>query len=314
MDATGLVQVGARYYDPALGRFVSVDPVMDLADPQQWHGYAYANNNPITWSDPTGLYGKGVGKPGPKWHTPGDTPVVPGAKAQTVTPPVTRPMVGGIFIFGELFYRGGSEDAAKGVVSWAAGSVNGTVAGIPNMVRNSAPGQALGRAFSGQHTDYWQPVPYPFEDDVYQPPYHIGEVIGPQILIGGARLTPRVTGLGTTAAPRPLATGGATTSAFSNLTHSSFGIAPYRAQQTAGHRGEIAAHQLIERRFADVMDQAVGDMPSIVVTRPEHQVFTNAWRAEIPYGSRNVTPTQVNDAARRVYADYPEILQALGLG
>ena len=28
---------------------------MDLADPQQWHGYAYANNNPTTWSDPTGL-------------------------------------------------------------------------------------------------------------------------------------------------------------------------------------------------------------------------------------------------------------------
>ena len=55
VDDTGLVQVGARYYDPVLGRFVSVDPVMDLADPQQWHGYAYANNNPITWSDPTGL-------------------------------------------------------------------------------------------------------------------------------------------------------------------------------------------------------------------------------------------------------------------
>ena len=54
-DTTGLVAIGARYYDPALGRFASVDPVMDLADPQQWHGYAYANNNPITWSDPTGL-------------------------------------------------------------------------------------------------------------------------------------------------------------------------------------------------------------------------------------------------------------------
>ena len=54
-DATGLLAVGARYYDPTTARFVSVDPVMDLADPQQWHGYAYANNNPITWSDPTGL-------------------------------------------------------------------------------------------------------------------------------------------------------------------------------------------------------------------------------------------------------------------
>ena len=28
---------------------------MDLTDPQQMHGYAYANNNPPTWSDPSGL-------------------------------------------------------------------------------------------------------------------------------------------------------------------------------------------------------------------------------------------------------------------
>ncbi|WP_337926326.1 RHS repeat-associated core domain-containing protein, partial [Luteimonas saliphila] len=54
-ESTGLTQVGARYYDQLLGRFISVDPVMDLTDPQQWHGYAYANNNPTTWDDPTGL-------------------------------------------------------------------------------------------------------------------------------------------------------------------------------------------------------------------------------------------------------------------
>jgi RHS repeat-associated protein len=55
VDDTGLVAVGARYYDPGIGRFISVDPVMDLSDPGQWQGYAYANNNPVTYSDPTGL-------------------------------------------------------------------------------------------------------------------------------------------------------------------------------------------------------------------------------------------------------------------
>jgi len=54
-DPTGLTHIGARHYDPTLGRFISVDPIMDPADPQQMHGYAYANNNPTTWSDPTGL-------------------------------------------------------------------------------------------------------------------------------------------------------------------------------------------------------------------------------------------------------------------
>lgn len=54
-DPTGLTHLGAREYDPTTGRFISVDPVQDLTDPQQWHGYAYANNNPITFSDPSGL-------------------------------------------------------------------------------------------------------------------------------------------------------------------------------------------------------------------------------------------------------------------
>lgn len=53
--STGLVQLGARQYDPAIGRFISVDPLLDPNDPQQWSAYAYANNSPITSSDPTGL-------------------------------------------------------------------------------------------------------------------------------------------------------------------------------------------------------------------------------------------------------------------
>jgi len=55
-SSTGLTNLGARQYDPALGRFISVDPVMDLADPQQIHGYTYSNNSPITFADPSGLF------------------------------------------------------------------------------------------------------------------------------------------------------------------------------------------------------------------------------------------------------------------
>ncbi|MCA2218229.1 RHS repeat domain-containing protein [Jidongwangia harbinensis] len=55
VDPTGLTQLGARMYDPAIGRFTSVDPVQDLNDPQQWNGYSYANNSPVTGSDPDGL-------------------------------------------------------------------------------------------------------------------------------------------------------------------------------------------------------------------------------------------------------------------
>ncbi|WP_436776508.1 polymorphic toxin-type HINT domain-containing protein [Yinghuangia sp. YIM S09857] len=52
---TGLTTLGARQYDNQLGRFLSIDPIMDLSDPQQINGYSYGNNNPTTLSDPTGL-------------------------------------------------------------------------------------------------------------------------------------------------------------------------------------------------------------------------------------------------------------------
>ncbi|WP_329474866.1 hypothetical protein OG555_24440 [Kribbella sp. NBC_01484] len=54
-DPSGLTHLGAREYDPATGRFISVDPVFVQEDPQSWNGYAYANNSPVTSSDPTGL-------------------------------------------------------------------------------------------------------------------------------------------------------------------------------------------------------------------------------------------------------------------
>ncbi|WP_460791602.1 RHS repeat domain-containing protein [Micromonospora sonneratiae] len=54
--STGLIHLGAREYDPLIGRFISVDPVIDVEDPQQMHGYAYANNSPETFSDPDGQW------------------------------------------------------------------------------------------------------------------------------------------------------------------------------------------------------------------------------------------------------------------
>ncbi|MFF4105416.1 RHS repeat-associated core domain-containing protein [Streptomyces sp. NPDC001903] len=54
-DATGLTHIGAREYDPVSGRFLSVDPVLAPEDHESLNGYAYANNTPVTLSDPTGL-------------------------------------------------------------------------------------------------------------------------------------------------------------------------------------------------------------------------------------------------------------------
>ncbi|WP_432053551.1 polymorphic toxin-type HINT domain-containing protein [Streptomyces sp. bgisy022] len=52
---TGLTHIGAREYDPAIGQFISVDPLLSLDQPQSLNGYSYANQHPSTASDPTGL-------------------------------------------------------------------------------------------------------------------------------------------------------------------------------------------------------------------------------------------------------------------
>ncbi|SMD20153.1 RHS repeat-associated core domain-containing protein [Kibdelosporangium aridum] len=54
--STGLTHLGARDYDPSTGRFISVDPVLNPSDSQQINGYTYSNNNPITFSDPSGAF------------------------------------------------------------------------------------------------------------------------------------------------------------------------------------------------------------------------------------------------------------------
>ncbi|MFD5816732.1 RHS repeat-associated core domain-containing protein [Streptomyces sp. NPDC127038] len=54
-DDTGLSVLGARMYDPKLGRFLSPDPVSTPYAPQNLNAYSYASNNPIASSDPSGL-------------------------------------------------------------------------------------------------------------------------------------------------------------------------------------------------------------------------------------------------------------------
>ncbi len=54
-SSTGLIYMGARYYDPSLGRFISPDSlVQQRNDPQSYNRYAYARNNPLKYTDESG--------------------------------------------------------------------------------------------------------------------------------------------------------------------------------------------------------------------------------------------------------------------
>ena len=54
-SATGLNYMQARYYDPLIGRFLSIDPVgFSPGQPQMFNRFAYVNNDPVNNIDPDG--------------------------------------------------------------------------------------------------------------------------------------------------------------------------------------------------------------------------------------------------------------------
>ena len=54
-EKSGLICMGVRYYDPRIGRFLSVDVVAATFALDGWNGYIYARCNPLRFVDPTGM-------------------------------------------------------------------------------------------------------------------------------------------------------------------------------------------------------------------------------------------------------------------
>jgi RHS repeat-associated protein len=65
MVAFGVSALGARLYDPALGRFLSPDPLFIRRGATTTNPYAFALNDPINNSDPSGLDNEGPGSGNP---------------------------------------------------------------------------------------------------------------------------------------------------------------------------------------------------------------------------------------------------------
>jgi RHS repeat-associated protein len=55
LDSLGLIHMHGRVYDPTVGRFLSVDPlVRDAAASQSWNGYGYVEGRVLSATDPSG--------------------------------------------------------------------------------------------------------------------------------------------------------------------------------------------------------------------------------------------------------------------
>src|SRR5262249_3986941 len=89
--AAGLDLLGARQYDPTTGRFLTVDPLLEIGDPNQMGGYAYAGDNPTTHADPNG---DRIPDPDPN-PTPPPAHFCDGCESQNFGPPLTEKTVNG---------------------------------------------------------------------------------------------------------------------------------------------------------------------------------------------------------------------------
>ena len=59
IDSQNLIHMNGRVYDPLTGRFLQSDPVVqNTLNAQNWNRYSYVLNNPLSFTDPSGLFWK----------------------------------------------------------------------------------------------------------------------------------------------------------------------------------------------------------------------------------------------------------------
>lgn len=134
--ATGMTYMQQRYYDPMLGKMLSVDPVTAYSsgDMRHFNPYAYANNNPYKFTDPDGRQARSVGMPEPRMEQRVPIPVLQRLKAAT---DAATPKTAYVSATGPTVKAGGPAISA----SVEAGKVTGAV-GAGGASANASPGSA----------------------------------------------------------------------------------------------------------------------------------------------------------------------------
>ncbi|MBI4510125.1 MAG: RHS repeat-associated core domain-containing protein [Deltaproteobacteria bacterium] len=75
--AFGLFHMGARAYEPITGRFVHRDPLMVARTSSRMHPYSFAHNDPVNFTDPSGLDPGGAVAQEEDWEDPPMTSSLP---------------------------------------------------------------------------------------------------------------------------------------------------------------------------------------------------------------------------------------------
>jgi RHS repeat-associated protein len=136
--SSGFNYMKARWYSPATGTFVSIDPVVgNAADPQAYNAYAYARNNPILNIDPSGAYWADPGQYGNDHPNGGTHTTIGGSQAPS---PGGSAGIGGVGPIG-----------AAGPLGAGFGPAPGPGVGSPSSGGSTGPGAAQPQGTHGDH-------------------------------------------------------------------------------------------------------------------------------------------------------------------
>ncbi len=274
----GLYDYNARMYWPVAGRFVSADTLVpEPGNPQGLNQYAYVLSNPLRYVDDDG-----------------HLPIVP------------LLIVGGVIGLKAVDYGWTAWDSYQSL----------RVLNDPNAEQaakvQAAADLALSAALEVSEPDDLLPVALPVDD------------LARKGAVAGLREAMRQGGLKAGVRVIRETMGDAAPQVIRHLYDQGLfrGIRSYRewdgilqgVRQGAG----LEVHHLIEQRFAQRLGLEPGDIPSIILTQEEHLRFTSAWRQRIGYSgdptsitTANATIQDIWAAAQRIYANYPDLLEAV---
>lgn len=300
---TGLYYYGGRYYDSDLGRFISPDPFVQEPDnPQSLNRYSYTMNNPQRYIDPSGYFWGDYDEDDDDWAHPGI-----GNSNTTIS--LTR-----CAYCGETSFSGSSQVGGDFGYPWYSNTWFSS-----GSSRSSSSSSSLG--WTGYVVEAATYLPGPIGSAATLVDAGISFVSGNYVAAGVsvvAAAAPLV-GVPSKAITAPVKAATAA-KGLTNFSHAAqFGVQPYNALKSVIKESGVTGlqkHHLIEQRFSKLFrgDESMLKL-SIALTPAEHQLFTNSWRRAFSYGTGTASATreEVLNEARKIYADYPEILNRLGL-
>ncbi|PQJ15316.1 RHS repeat domain-containing protein, partial [Aureicoccus marinus] len=306
-----LYEMDIRRFDPTIGRWISSDPVTHFSN-SPYNGF---DNNPIYWADPSGadatdfvmdIYKKSSDDE--KWVNNHDGTFSSNKKQSVKCQECSSYYLN--LETGRVDLISGDQDLTKQGKFWLGGS-DATVGDIEDMLELLGFEYTRDSGFRVETTDAYNAFIQMHNSEVVQLTKSLAIEYG-MVYIGNIFF--------------PAGGGGAAAGAvggrgISVLGYASkYGIKSYKELLKLTKGKGLQVHHLIEKRFASILGVSPGSMQSIALTKFEHQVFTNAWRAKIGYNGSNAAITTANatkadviNAAREIYKDYPTILKALGL-